>query len=287
MFTIKYLVQQLLKVPSNPIFDRLITRNIIELCGNNIDSLISRSGWCLKIGHCSDRALLRLRASAVLGIYENTLLQLLGEFVERGDVLIDVGANEGYITLPLAMMVENAGHIYSIEPHPANISILNENIQLNNLSNITVIPEAASDTNGIMKFSGDKAWGTLVHDQIKGGLINVRVDLLDNMIPDNLKASIKLIKIDAEGNEIRIIRGAKNLISSARPVIVFEVNLSLLAYLDISIKETFDFFSSNNYRLFIEKRGKLIPFEWLDERICNLFALPVELSLKKPHVWGS
>lgn len=287
MNKIKYLVKQLLKVPPNPIFDRLVTRIIIEHYGDNIDSLKSRSGWRLKIGPCSDRALLKLRASAVLGIYENTLLKLLYKFAERGAVLIDVGANEGYISIPLATKVENAGHLFCIEPHPANISVLKENIQLNNLSNITVIPKAASDTTGVMKFSGDKAWGTLMHGQINGGSISVSVDSLDKMIPDSLKSSIKLIKIDAEGSEIRVIRGAKNLILSARPVIVFEVNLSLLAYEDISIKETIDFFTSNNYRLFKETRGKLIPFEWFDERFCSLFALPVELSLKNTHVFGA
>jgi len=237
----KYLVQQLLKVPSNPIFDRLITRTIVVHYGSNIDSLKSRSEWCLTIGPCSDRALLRLRASALLGIYEKYLLKLLIEFFKKGDVLIDVGANEGYISIPLATMLKNDGHIFCIEPHPANISILKENIRLNNLSNLTVIPKAASDTTDVMKFSGDRAWGSLIHDEIDGGLIEVSVDTLDNIIPDNVKPSVKLIKIDVEGSEIRIIRGAKNLILSARPVVVFEVNLSLLAYEVISIKETFVF----------------------------------------------
>jgi hypothetical protein len=109
----------------------------------------------------------------------------------------------------------------------------------------------------------------------------VSVDLLDNMIPENIRSSIKLIKIDAEGNEIKVIRGAQSVILSARPVIAFEVNLSLLAYVDISINETFDFLEKNNYRLFKEKMGKIIPFDWLSERICNLIAVPIELLTKK------
>lgn len=280
MITKKYFVQQLLKIPSNPIFDRVVIRPIIKFYGDDIDSLMSRSGLCFKIGPCSDRALLKLRGSAVLELYENTLLNLLRKSVKNGDVVIDVGANEGYLSIPLAAMVKNSGHIFSIEPHPANISVLKENIRLNNLSNVTVIPKAASDTHGVMKFVGDRAWGTLVHDQITGGVIDIDVDCLDNMIPNELKTSVKLIKIDSEGNEIKVIRGAKNLILLARPIIVFELNLSLLAFVDISIKETFDFLNSNNYKLFKERRGKLVPFEWLDERICNLFALPSELSNK-------
>jgi FkbM family methyltransferase len=272
----KWIIQQLLKIPSNKPLDRVVIQ-LIKYGG--IDCLLSRLGYHLKISPCADHELLSIRSSVVLGQYESSYLRLLRKIVNEGDVLIDVGANEGYISVPLALKVGRKGHIFSIEPHPANVAVLQENIHMNYLRNVTVVPKAASDMHGVLEFSGDRAWGTLIGCHIKDKKTKVNVDFLDNMIPGSFKSLIKLIKIDAEGNEIQVIRGAKNLILSARPTIAFEVNLSLLAYVDISINEIFHFFEKNNYRLFMEKEGMLKTFEWFDERICNLLAIPGERLL--------
>jgi len=276
MINKKWIIQQLLKIPSNKLLDRVIIQ-LIKYGG--IDFLLSRFGYHIKISPCADPELLSLRSSVVLGQYESSYLRLLRKIVNKGDVLIDVGANEGYISVPLALKVGLEGHVFSIEPHPANVAVLQENIHMNCLRNVTVLPKAASDLHGILEFSGDRAWGTLIGCHIKDKITKVNVDFLDNMIPGSFKSLIKLIKIDVEGHEIQVIRGAKNLILSARPIIAFEVNLSLLAYVNISINEIFYFFEINNYGLFKEKEGMLKAFEWFDERICNLLAIPDERLL--------
>lgn len=227
-----------------------------------------KGGGSIKVAS-NDRDLLSLRTLVVLGQYEKPLLNLLRGMVGLGDVVIDVGANEGYISIPLALKVGEQGRVYSIEPHPANVATLKENIGLNNLINVTVIPKAVSDEKGIMTFYGDRAWGTLINSHMTGES-KTEVDLLDNII----QVPVKLIKIDVEGNEIRVIRGAKNLIQTFKPIIVFEVNLSYLAYVDISINETFDFLKGNGYQIFKERNGELESFDWFDQRVNTLFAIP-------------
>jgi len=271
---ITWIVQQLLKLPSNPVLDRLIVELIKDY--STIDSLRSRFGWQMKLRPCSDPELLRVRSSAALGRYERSYLKLLIQLVKQGDAVVDVGAFEGYFTIPLAKKVGEEGHVFSIEPDPANVEILQKNIQLNQLTNVTVMPKAISDHHGVMMFHGDRAWGTLINCHILGPDQTVDVDVIDNIIPENFKPPLTLIEIDVEGNEIRVIRGAKNIILSKRPIVSFEVNLTLLAYVDISMNEVFNFFRKNEYRLFKESHGKLRSFDWLNERVCNMLAIPAE-----------
>ena len=211
----RWLIKLLLKVPSNRIVNNLIK---LITYNTNIDSLVTKGGWRIKVAS-NDRELLLLRTLVVLGQYEKPLLNLLRGMVGLGDVVIDVGANEGYISIPLALKVGEQGHVYSIEPHPANVATLKENIGLNNLTNVTVIPKAVSDEKGIMTFYGDRAWGTLINSHMTGES-KTEVDLLDNII----QVPVKLVKIDVEGNEIRVIREAKNLIQTFKPIVVFEVS---------------------------------------------------------------
>ena len=213
----RWLIKLLLKVPSNRIVNNLIK---LITYNTNIDSLVTKGGWRIKVAS-NDRELLLLRTLVVLGQYEKPLLNLLRGMVGLGDVVIDVGANEGYISIPLALKVGEQGHVYSIEPHPANVATLKENIGLNNLTNVTVIPKAVSDEKGIMTFYGDRAWGTLINSHMTGES-KTEVDLLDNII----QVPVKLVKIDVEGNEIRVIREAKNLIQTFKPIVVFEVMLA-------------------------------------------------------------
>jgi len=72
-------------------------------------------------------------------------MHLLVRMVKPGDIVIDIGANEGYISLFLAMKVGVNGHIYAIEPNTSNIKALQANISLNALTNISVISRAVSD----------------------------------------------------------------------------------------------------------------------------------------------
>lgn len=168
--------------------------------------------------------------------------------------------------------------MFSVEPHPTNAATIRENVGLNQFPNITVVAKAVSDNaqKTTMTFTGSGAWGTLLECHVKDNPISVEVERLDDIAGNYPR--ISLIKMDVEGNELRAIRGARKLIVKDRPIVVFEVNLSLLAYVDISIKEAFDFFLQNGYQLFKEEKGKLQAYTWLNERVSNIVAIPAERS---------
>lgn len=240
----------------------------------------TRFGYSIYVD--ANSSLFAMRFSAILGRYEAGYLHLLESMVKPGDIVIDIGANEGFVTLLLAMKVGANGHVYAIEPNPSNVKALEANISLNAFANVSVISKAVSDkSGGQCDMYGGGAWGSL---QRQGNLsipaISVEVDSLDAMFADHKESmklkQLSLIKIDAEGSEIRCISGAHRLITTFRPIVAFEINLTMLAYEDISINELFDFLSGIDYALFVERKGKLVPLEWLSERILNCIAMPRE-----------
>ena len=275
---IRTLAEKMISFPSNRLTDRFAVALIRYSTRKNPQPIRTRFGYYINVGGDPDPALSSNRSTVFLGKYEASFMCLLASMVKSNETVIDIGANEGYMTLSLAMKIGNGGHLFAIEPHPANVRMLKSNISLNSLTNTTVIQKAVNDKPGQLDMYGDRAWGTLFKQQSinSPSVTSVEVDTLDAIMGSLSLKSLGLIKIDVEGSEIRVIRGAHEVITATRPIVAFEINLTLLAYEVISIQEAFDFFLSNNYALFVEKNGRLVKLDWLNERILNCIAIPKE-----------
>ena len=138
---------------------------------------------------------------------------------------IDVGANIGKYSIILGKKLKDNGQVISIEPEPRNFEILNKNIKLNNLKNVTAINNGLYSKKGKLDFyltsekSGDGA-----HSLIKktNNKIQIKVDTLDNIIKEKGLKDIKLIKIDVEGAEANVLKGAKKTLKKYHPKLIFE-----------------------------------------------------------------
>ncbi len=142
-------------------------------------------------------------------------------------IVIDIGANGGMHTIPLARALRGDGKVIAIEPEPKNFSVLRKNILLNKLKNVIPLNLACSDSKGECTFYLDKS-GDGGHSLIKDtpikkrGEIRVKTDRLDNIIKIlNLKR-VDLIKVDVEGAESEVFRGAKKTLRKFHPKIIFE-----------------------------------------------------------------
>jgi len=152
-------------------------------------------------------------------------LFILGEIVVDNDyekryepkkshVIADVGSNIGIPAVYFAKSIGKHGKIFCIEPDPKNTEFLEMNLEENNLKNAEIIPKAAWNIKGRKKLYVGKAPGWNSMYKIKGnvfidGSINVDTDTIDNMIGPG---KINFLKIDTEGGEIEVIRGAKETI---------------------------------------------------------------------------
>jgi FkbM family methyltransferase len=158
------------------------------------------------------------------------MLSTLGEeelrnyFKLSKGVFLDIGANVGKYSIILGKQLKENGKVYSFEPEPSNIEGLKKNILLNEVTNVKIFPLACSNKKGLISFYlNEKNSGahSLIKKSKKEILINC--DTLDNILKEqNLKEDINLIKIDVEGAEAEVLKGAINTLKKHHPKIIFE-----------------------------------------------------------------
>lgn len=197
-------------------------------------------------------------------------------YLSPGSVFVDVGANYGIYSLIAARIVGDSGRVIAFEPAKENFEILNKNILLNCMNNINLFPLALSDREGLMKlyYHPDPSRNSLIpeHSKLKNGE-EVEVKQLDQVLQKIGVNVVDFIKIDVEGADLLVIKGAKETICKYRPVVQFEYIPSMQSGTDL-LQETFDFFSRNQYVVMSSEKRLTQP-----ELITtggNFLAIPVE-----------
>ncbi|WP_419394322.1 FkbM family methyltransferase [Cytobacillus praedii] len=160
------------------------------------------------------------------GYYENHIINLLKKITDSKSVCLDIGANIGLISLALSYLATE-GKVYSFEPSKRNFSYLVQNIKENYVANINPINIGVYDQNKDMEFcniSDGGGWsfvfnGTESITQPNEVVTCVR---LDDWVQTEGINKIDLIKIDTEGSEAKVIRGAINTIHNTRPDVIVE-----------------------------------------------------------------
>src|SRR3989344_8344175 len=225
------------------------------------------------------------------GIYPHErLFKLARTFVNKKSIVIDAGAHIGTFAIPIASKV---GKVIAFEPSIEAFTLLSRNVQENRVS-IRAVHKALGNKTGsgtlVVRNTSNAGANTL----IEGG--DIPITTLDSEV-----AHADLIKIDVEGMELDVLIGGSKLIERARPVVLFEVNVSQLRAHGTSPRELERFFTERTYRLYflIEQTNKLArvrsttlltaliaPRAWLlfDESApFDLVAIPQERALPFPR----
>jgi FkbM family methyltransferase len=148
------------------------------------------------------------------------------DFVKKGNVVIDVGANVGLFSLILSDLVDESGKVYSFEPIPLLHKKLNNNINLNEIRNVATIETGIGETESETEIFLNPEQSGLSSAVAKpsGNFVSQKIKLttLDKYFMSR-KEKISFIKIDTEGYEPKVLRGAKELINRDKPVIYIEL----------------------------------------------------------------
>lgn len=137
-------------------------------------------------------------------------------------IFIDVGANIGLIAIPVA---KDGSQVFCVEPHPENCLMLTIASSRNALPNINICQGALSDHDGIVGFSGTEAWGQVTAADNVQSVMCLKMDTFAALIHDisSLQdTSTLVIKIDVEGHEAMVLKGAKDVLSNLRPIVIIE-----------------------------------------------------------------
>jgi FkbM family methyltransferase len=163
-------------------------------------------------------------ASYTVGTAELVVQQQLERILKPGDVVYDIGASIGFITVICARLVGPTGRVIAFEPSPPARERLRHNIALNGLQNVTVIEAGVGEREGTAHLAGDLAlvWGSLQESGADGG-VEVRVLALDELDAERFPAPT-LVKMDIEGGEGSALRGMTRVLREQRPVVLCETH---------------------------------------------------------------
>ncbi|NYZ12812.1 FkbM family methyltransferase [Azospirillum sp. RWY-5-1] len=145
--------------------------------------------------------------------------------IEPGMLAFDIGANHGVYTLTMAALMKDAGHVWAFEPSSQPLSLLRRSIHENGfLDRITVLDCALSDRAGTapMGVSTTQSEGNSLH-RLAGETEEVRLDTLDATWQRLGAPAIDFVKLDAEGEEEKILRAGTRFLTECQPLIMFEI----------------------------------------------------------------
>jgi FkbM family methyltransferase len=224
----------------------------------------------------------------------NVLVRVLGE----GDVAVDVGANVGYLTVLAAMLVGPSGHVVSFEPDAENVARLRANLALNDCNNVTVIEKAVTNQVGEVEFfiNSDDSGGNALWDpaQFPGNLKSLatpkRFTLQGTTLDaewEQLRLPVpKVIKIDTEGADQRVLEGMRDLLARQQPrFVIAELHAFGLAKMGCSQESFRGVIEALGYSTFCMIRSGALPrFVPAATRIETTYA--VNLLFSKPEWVG-
>lgn len=156
-------------------------------------------------------------------LYEPETQRYICDHIRPGMTVLDIGAHVGFFSLLLADRVQASGKVYSFEPETINFERLRLNLESNKLSWVSPFQMAMSDELGTQKLlyhrntSGNFLANTANFIRIKRdthGSQEVGVTTLDEFTENQNLRRVDLIKMDAEGSEIHILRGGQKMLSS-------------------------------------------------------------------------
>lgn len=188
--------------------------------------------------------------------FEQGELSIVNRFVQNGDVFLDVGANIGIYTLLASRLVGENGRVHSFEPQSDVYDLLRSNINLNQCLNVITNPVAVGEQNGETQIfiNAQNALSSL-------GRTNRGVVLRSQKVPlvtlDEYAGSMEIskadfLKIDVEGFEGHVLRGAAGLLNASPNLVVMsELAKKNFAPLGFSIEETLNWMRAQGFEVWM------------------------------------
>jgi len=210
--------------------------------------------------------------------YEPELLYL-ERVLSPGKVFVDAGANFGIYTLLASKIVGEAGRVISFEPSSRVFPVLRRNITLNGFKNVLAFPIALTDKPGRARLYYHSAVGcdSLGKDasfEPDAHAEEIGTESLDTVLKQTSVGRVDVIKMDVQGAEELALRGANEIVSSMRPIVIFEFFPEGAISLGLSPNGPWDFLEGHGYEFFIvDERGAVSRLLSPPSAIANILAI--------------
>lgn len=206
-----------------------------------------------------------------LGGWEPETLGFLKRTLKQGNIVVEVGANIGAHTLPIANIIGPSGKVYAFEAAPYALTKLTNNIALNpRLSSaITVVDRIVTShdlSTPILDLKSAWRRDGAAEREVPSQLSPISID---SFIQANGIEQFDLFKIDVDGYDFKVISGAEDSIHRFRPVVLIELCEYTLNSQGDSVRDIFRFFNSHGYESFFEDGNPLSGAEEALQIIAN------------------
>lgn len=165
--------------------------------------------------------------SFAYGSWEPEVVDAVSGVVRSGMRVIDIGAHGGFYVLLLSRLVGHKGSVIAFEPLPANLRMLNQNVAMNALGNVTVEGVAVCDHSGQFELEAPDPAALVVAGPMElseiGKALPVPCVSLDDYFAGN-SVPIDFIKMDVEGAEDDVLRGAEKVVNTYHPSMMIELH---------------------------------------------------------------
>jgi FkbM family methyltransferase len=204
--------------------------------------------------------------------------------LQPGDVYFDVGAHVGFHAVFAAHRVGPEGYVFAFEADPHIYNRLTRN--LSQFRWAQAVNAAVWDCTGSLAFERsfnkqESGWGIVsaVRDWGLGEHVDVPAVALDDWSRDSNLTRCNAMKLDAEGSEFAVLRGAQSLLEKFRPFLIMEINTILFEQGGISPADVADFFQERGYRIFRLEFRRLEPWDPARHKdFCDALCLPGDRS---------
>ena len=162
----------------------------------------------------------------IMTIHEDDIIERFTP--KQGDIVVDIGAHIGLYTIISSKRVGTNGKVVAIEADPGNFEMLNRNIKLNQLTNVIPLNYAVYSKETKIKLylpsgeSGFTKYNTIMSDWVntKDKFVEVNANTLDYLLQSKgiREEEVNWIKIDVEGAEFEVLKGATNVLSKSKDI---------------------------------------------------------------------
>ncbi len=197
----------------------------------------------------------------------------LYDLVKDNFIIIDVGSNIGQTAMTLANMTFDKAIIYGFEPDPVNFEKAIKNLKLNTFRNIKYQNIGLGAKKGELFLRVDtptNRGGNRIDQQNKSeNSIEIKIERLDDLVLDMNIEKIDLIKIDVEGFELEVLKGAENVLRKHKPLLFIEVDDKNLLQQGASSFKLINFLNNIGYKCVNTQTTKIVNDDSLELKNCH------------------
>ncbi len=188
-------------------------------------------------------------------VFDENIINAIKPYITTNSSVLDVGANFGQMSILLAQMHNKSIDVHSFEASEFIYNTLNKSIQANNLSNITTYHKAVFDKNDVVlsfpkhDFERFATYGSYGIDYTNSSKQQddekIETITIDSI---NFDKPISIMKVDVQGGDLQVLKGAKNTIKKYKMPIIFEYEYLFEQELNLSFQEYVDFVQEIGYK---------------------------------------